>query len=104
TRSDVSALSRDLRPERPDYRDDGLHRRTRARHPQDTGRPIGHAACADQRRQELQFDQVAAILEDPVSCRAANHLRWTPARFDLRADQYRWSRISDQFRRPRTAY
>src|SRR5262249_7619385 len=103
-RADVPPLSRDLRQERADHRDDGVYRRPRSRHPQDARGTFRHATRADQRGQEFQSDAVAAVLEDPVSRRAADHLRRAAARPDLRAHQHRWRRISDQFRRPWPAY
>src|SRR5262249_2773155 len=102
--ADVSALSRDLRQERPHHRDDGLHRGACPDRAQDARRPLRHPARAHQRGQELQSHPIAAILEDSLSRRAADHLRGTAAWVDLRAHQYRRGRIPDQFRRPWAAY
>src|SRR5262249_20308979 len=71
---------------------------------QDARGPLRHPARAHQRGQELQSHPVAAILEDSLSGRAADHLRGAAARVDLRAHQYRGGRVPDQFRRPRAAY
>ena len=86
------------------HRDDGLHRRARAGHPQDARGPVRHAARADQCGQELQSHPLAAVLEDPVPGGAADHLRRPAAGADLRPDQHRRGRVPDQFRRARAAY
>ena len=53
--ADLSALPRDLRPQRHHHRDDGLQRRRRAGDAENAGRPFRHAARADQCRRSFNL-------------------------------------------------
>jgi len=86
-RLDVSLVPGDFRPQRLDHHHDRLRLGAAAGDPEDAGRAVWHAAGADQCRAKLQAHALAALLENPVSLRAADHLRRRAARHDLRADQ-----------------
>src|SRR5579875_238243 len=102
-RARLPAVHGDLRPQCLDDHHDRVRGRAAARHPEDDRGPLDDPQGARRCGQELQPDRHPAILEDPVSRRAADDLRRRAARIDLRADQHRRRRVPHQFRRTRPA-